>query len=111
MPAMNLSILTIGLVANAAITQNAAVTATGSIAVAGSNAIGFANTSAAIGERVPVTAIGTALAIAGMAIDQGDAVEVGELGAVITQSTGIAIGRALSSATIGATLEVLIINN
>ncbi len=113
MAAANIAILTIGVFAAAAITQDSAVTAAGVTATAGGNAIGFANTgTTTVGERVPVTALGTAKAIAGAAIAVGAAVEVGATGRVITKSAGIAVGRALTAAAAaGDQIEVLVIPN
>lgn len=108
----NIAILTLGVVAAGAIAQNNAVTAAGAVATAAGNAVGFANTGAALGERVPVTALGTALATAGAAITAGAAVEVGAAGKVVTHSAGVAVARALTAAGAdGDTIEVLIIPN
>lgn len=108
----NLALLTIGIIATAAIAQNNAVTVGGAVATAAGNAVGFANTEAAIGERVPVTALGTALATAGAAIALGAAVEIGAAGKVVTKAAGITIGRSLSTASAdGDQVEILIIPN
>lgn len=107
-----ISCLTIGITAAATITQYNAVTAAGAVASAGGNAIGFAETGGASGDRVPVTALGTAVATAGAAISAGAAIEVGSSGKVVTKDTGVAIGRALSAAAAdGDLIEVLIIPN
>lgn len=105
-------ILTVGLTATAAIAQFQAVQATGAPAAAAGNAVGFARQAAAIGERVPVTVLGTTLAIAGGAISAGALVEVGAtVTQVVTKSAGIAIGRALTAAATGDQVEILIIPN
>lgn len=112
MAATNISILTLGVTAAAALAQHIAVTAAGAVATAGSNAAGFTETSAASGERVPFTALGTAIATAGAAIAAGDAVEVGTAGKVITKTTGVAVGRAMTAAAAdGDKIEVLVIPN
>lgn len=112
MPAANYPVLTLGVNATAAIGQYNAITATGAVATAAGNAIGFADTSAAIGDRVPVTALGTAKAVAGAAIAAGAAVEVGSAGKVVAKSAGVTIGRALTAAAAdGDQIEVLVIPN
>jgi len=112
MAATNIALLTVGITATATITQNQAITAAGAVASAAGNAIGFANVAAASGQRVPTTVVGTALAIAGAAITNGAAIEVGSAGKVVTRSAGITIGRALQAAAAdGDVIEVLIINN
>lgn len=112
MAASNISLLTLGIIAAATITQNQAITAGGAVASAAGNAIGFANTGGASGQRIPTTALGTAIATAGAAITAGSLVEVGTAGKVVTKSAGIAIGRALAAAAAdGDQIEVLIIPN
>ena len=112
MAAVFYSNLTLGIAATAVIAINQAVTAAGAVAGAGLNAIGTANTGAAIGERVPVSAGGTALAIAGAAIALGAAVEVGAAGKLITKAAGIAVGRAITAAAAdGDQFEVFLIPN
>lgn len=109
----NFAVLTIGVVAAAAIGHHRAITAAGAVAPAGGNAVGFTDTgAAAAGERLPVTALGTALATAGGAIALGAAVEVGTAGKVVTKAAGVAIGRALTAAAAdGEQIEVLVIPN
>lgn len=109
----NFAVLTIGVFAAGAMAQNRAVTMAGVVAAPGAAAIGFSNTAAtAAGERVPVTALGTALATAGGAIALGAAVEVGAAGKVVTKTTGVAIGRAITAAAAdGEQIEVLVIPN
>ncbi len=112
MAAAKISILTLGVMATVAIADKQAVTVAGAVASAGGNAVGFAESKGAIGERVPVSAAGTGLAVAGAAVALGAAVEVGAAGKVVTKAAGIAIGRALSAASAdGQTIEVLIIPN
>ena len=112
MAASNIAVLTVGVVATGTITQNQAMTAGGAVASAAGNAVGFANTGGATGARIPVTALGTALAVAGAAIALGAAVEVGSAGKVITRSAGVTVGRAMSAAGAdGDQIEILVIPN
>ncbi len=112
MPASNIAILTLGVTAAASITQNQAVTAAGAVATAAGNAVGFANTGASAGQRMPVTVLGTALAVAGAAIAVGTAVEVGTAGKLVPQSDGVIVARALTAAAAdGDVIEVLCIPN
>lgn len=112
MAASQVALLTLGIAATATITQNQAITAGGAVATAAGNAIGFANTAATSGQRVPTTVVGTALAIAGAAIANGAAIEVGSAGKVVTKSAGVTVGRALQAAAAdGDVIEVLVITN
>lgn len=113
MAASAYSNLTLGIAAAAALAQYQAVTAGGAIATAAGNAIGFTQTSGAIGDRVPTTAGGTAIAIASAAIAVGAALEVvGAAGQLVTKTTGITVARALTAATAaGDQIEVLIVPN
>jgi len=113
MAASNIATLTLGIPAAAALAQYQAVTAAGAIATAAGNAVGFTQTGGALGDRVPVTAVGTAIAIASAAIAVGAAVEVvGSVGKVVTKTSGVAVGRALTAAAAdGDLIEVLVIPN
>ncbi len=112
MAASNRPVLTISVTATGAIAQYNAVTAAGAVASAAGNAVGFADTAGSTGSRVPVTTLGTAIAVAGAAITAGAAVEVGASGKVVTKSAGITVGRALTAAAAdGDQIEVLIIPN
>lgn len=112
MAAANYANLTLGIIAAATITQNRAITAAGAVATAAGNSVGFANTGGVSGDRIPVTAGGTAIAVAGAAIALGAAVEVGAAGKVVTLAAGVPIGRALQAAAAdGDQIEVLIIPN
>lgn len=113
MAASNYPNLTLGILAVAALTQYRAVTAAGAHPSDAANAVGFTQTGGAIGDRVPVTAGGTAIATAGAAIALGAAVEVdGTAGKVITKSAGVTVGRALQAAAAdGDLIEVLVIPN
>lgn len=112
MAASSKSVLTLGVIAAAAITQGRAVTAAGAVASAAGNAAGIAETDAAIGARVPYTALGTGLATAGAAVAVGAPLEVGAAGKLVTRSAGVTVARALSAAVAdGDQIEVLLIPN
>ncbi len=112
MAALSKSAHTIGVIAAAAILQGQAVTAAGAVATAAGNAVGVAETDAASGDRVPVTALGTGIAIAGAAVAAGAALEVGTTGRLVTHSAGVTVGRALTAAAAaGDQIEVLLIPN
>lgn len=107
--------LVIGLTAGAAIAQFQPVTAAGAVATAAGNAVGFAQLAAASGSRVPVAVLGSSIAIAGGAINPGDAVKVHTtVTKVVAQGgTGTIIGRYIGTvaAADGDQIEVLIIPN
>jgi hypothetical protein len=113
MAATGIDILTIGITASATIAQYQAVQATGAAATAAGNAIGFARIGGASGDRIPVTVLGTSLAVAGAAITAGALVEIGStVTQVVTKSAGVAVGRALTAATqAGDIIEVYILPN
>ena len=112
MAASNIALLTVGITAAATITQYRAITAAGAVSTAAGNAVGFANVGADSGQRVPVTVVGTAIAVAGAAIAVGAALEVGTAGKVVTKSAGITVARALTAAAAdGDEIEVLVIGN
>ena len=112
MAASSKSVLTLGALAAAAITQGRALTAAGAVATAAGRSAGIAETDAAIGARVPYTALGTALATAGAAIAVDAKLEVGTAGKLVTQSAGVTVARALSAAAAdGDQIEVLLIPN
>jgi hypothetical protein len=106
--------LTLGVVATAALTQYRGATVLGAVPAAGANALGIATTGGAIGERVPVAVLGTALAEAGAAISAGAALELDASGRVVTRSTGVTVGRmapGMTAAAAGDVVEVVLIPN
>jgi hypothetical protein len=112
MAAAAYKILTLSVVATAALIQNRAVTGTGAIPAAGARCLGFADVNAAIGERVSVNAMGTTVAEAGAAVAVDALVEVDAQGRVVTKNAGVAVGRALAAATAaGQQIEILLIPN
>ncbi len=113
MAATNTACLTIGVTASASIAQYQPMLATGAACSAAGNAVGFAQLGGASGDRLPVVALGTSIAIAGAAISAGALVEVhSTVTKVVTKSAGVAIGRALTAAAAdGDQIEVLIIPN
>lgn len=109
---MNYSLLTLSLVAAAALTANRFVTAAGAVPSANGNAVGVTRAGAASGELVPVDAIGTTMVEASAAISAGAAVATTNDGRAVTFATGVVVGRALTPATAaGQLIEVLLINN
>ena len=104
----HISLLTIGITAQVHVPAKSAITKDGFIASPGAPCIGFAQTEAAIGERIPVCVVGSSQAIAGANISIGDALEIGANATVVTQSSGAFVGSALNSATAGNYVEVLI---
>lgn len=113
MAASNISILTINRTLSGTVAQYGPVTAAGAPATAAGNAVGFAQVGGSSGGVVPVTVLGTTIATAGAAITAGDLVEVGTtVSKVVTKSSGVAIGRALTAAAAdGDQIEVLILPN
>ena len=109
---MNISVLTISLVATAVLLANRFTTAVGAVSGAAGNAIGVSRSGAAIGDLVPVDVLGTTQVEASAAITAGVAVASTSDGRAVTYSTGVAVGRALTGATAaGQLIEVLLIPN
>lgn len=114
MSASAISLLNLSLTSTAAIAQYQPVLASGAVTTAAGNAVGFSQvTVAASGTLYPATVLGTSKAIAGAAITAGALVEVHTtVTKVVTKSSGVAIGRALTAAAAdGDEIEVLIIPN
>lgn len=107
-----IKLLTLSVVATAALTQNRAVTGLGAVPAAGARCLGFADFSGAIGERVSVGAAGTAVAESGAAFAADVALELDAQGRVIAKAAGVAVARALTaSAGAGSQVEILLIPN
>jgi len=90
---MNFATLTLTVTAAAALSANRGVTVAGDVPAAGAAIAGFTRTAAATGDLVPVDAGGTVIAESGAAVAAGAAVEVDNLGRVITLNTGLKVGR------------------
>lgn len=105
-------VLTLPVVATAALVAETFVTATGTTAAANGNALGVARSPAAIGQTAPVDVLGTAIVVAGAAIAAGAQVGCDASGRAVTYSTGAILGRTLQAASgLGDRVEVLLIPN
>lgn len=112
MAASAIKLLTLSVVATAALTQNRAVTAAGAVPAAAARCLGFADFSGAIGERVSIGALGTTVAEAGAAFAVGTALELDASGRVITKAAGVQVATAVTAAAgVGSQVEVLLIPN
>ena len=114
MAAASIDILTLSVTATAALTINRAVSHAGAVPAAAGNNLGFAVYGGAIGDRVPVRVMGTAVAEAGAAIAANALVELDSSGRVVTKSAGVTVGRlapgSVASAA-GYQVEVILIPN
>lgn len=112
MPAAAKKVLTVSVVAAAALAQYRAVTGNGAVPAAGARSLGFTDFPAAIGERVSVGAVGSTIAEAGAAFAVDAALELDAQGRVIAKAAGVTVARALGAAAgAGQTVEVLLIPN
>lgn len=112
MAASCIKILTLSVVATAALTQYRAVTAAGALPAAGARSLGVTDFAAPVGERVSVGVLGTVIAEAGAAFAVDAALEVDAQGRFITKASGVAVARALTAAgAAGALAEILLIPN
>ncbi len=103
-------VLTVPIVATAALEADRIVNALGAYPAAAARGLGASMSAAAIGDRIPVTVLGTAVLTAGTAIAAGANVEVGATGKVITRAAGFTVGIALQAASAdGAKFEALLL--
>ncbi len=106
------SLLTLSVLAAAAITAQTFVAPGGGVATAAGNALGVAKSDAASGDNVPVAVLGTAVVTASAAIAKGAYVQVAANGKAVTHTTGVAVGIALEAATAAdQSIEILFIPN
>lgn len=106
------SILTLSILAAAAIAAEHFVTATGAVATAAGNAIGTSVTDANDGDLFAVDVLGTSVVTAGGAFSEGDYLEVGANGTAVELAAGVAVAIALQDASAsGDRVEVLLIAN
>lgn len=107
-----ISLLTLAVIAAAALEAERVVGRDGQYATAGGNVFGVTNTSGLVGDRVPVDVVGTSIATAGGAFADGAYLQVGSAGKLIARTTGIAVAQAMQLATAdGDRVEVLLIPN
>lgn len=109
---MNTSVLTLTVLAAAALSANRFVTAGGAVPAANANVIGVTRSSAGSGDLVPVDALGTTMVEASAAISAGAAIATTNDGRAVTHSTGAVVARALTAAAgAGSLIEVMLIPN
>lgn len=110
---MNLAILTLSVVAAAAVESARMVNQAGSYPAAGGLAFGATRSAGEIGDPVPVDVMGTAIATAGAAFAKDVAVMVGTDGKVIAHdgaAASIAVGRSMQAAAgDGDQVEILLV--
>lgn len=112
MAASSTNTLVLSIVATAALTQFRAVTVAGALPAAAANSLGPCQNGGAIGDALPVVALGTAIAEAGAAVAVGALLETDSLGRYITRSAGAIVGRALTAAgAAGDQMEIFLIPN
>lgn len=108
----NTPLLSLTVLAAAAIVAERFVTLGGVTATAAGNSLGVSRSSAASGERFAADVIGTAIVTAGEAIAVDDEIEVGATGKAAVLGAGVKVARALEAASgDGERLEVLLIQN
>ncbi len=107
-----ISMLTLSILASAAIIAERFVNIAGAPATAAATAVGVADSDGAVGALVPTTVAGTAIVSASAAIAKGAAIEVAAGGQAVTKATGVTVARALeAAAAAGDRIEVLLIPN
>ena len=109
MPSGNLAIITLTVVATAAVATNRFVTSLGAYPAAAAKGLGVARTGGAVGELLAIDILGTSIAEAGGAFAKDAALELDATGRVVVKAAGVAVARALeASAAAGAFVEVLL---
>lgn len=114
MAAASTSILALTAHASGAVTRKRFVNATGAIASAGGNALGVADYDAEDGKPFALTALGTAVVVAGGAITEAGEVEVGADGKAVAKDSGVTVARLAPGESAGADgdeIEVFLIPN
>lgn len=113
MSKQSISLLTLSVALSTAAAAFRFVTAAGAQAGADANTFGVTRTAGAIGEKVPVDVIGTAVVEAGAAVAAGDTIKSDATGRAITWATsGAKVAVALEAATAaGQFIEVRLIDN
>ncbi|HHA2680143.1 capsid cement protein [Stenotrophomonas maltophilia] len=110
----NVALLTLSVLATAALTNSRFVSPTGGVAAAGGNSYGVTRSDAAVGQLAPVDVLGTTQVTAGGAIALGAPIQVGADGKAITADAGKIVARAApgaKAAADGDVLEVILIPN
>jgi hypothetical protein len=112
MAAAGIKLLTLSVVATAALTQYRAVTAAGALPAAGARCLGVADFNGAIGDRVSVGAMGTVPVETGAVVAAGAALELDATGRFITKASGVTVAHALGASTgAGQVIEALLVPN
>jgi hypothetical protein len=100
MSQQSISLLSVPVLATAALTGRRFATIGGALPAAGGKALGVAKYDAAIGEYVPLDVMGTTIVEAGAAVAAGARVKVTAAGKAITATTGTTVmGVALEAAS------------
>jgi hypothetical protein len=103
-------ILSLTVLAAAALTAHRFVTGAGAVCGAGGKALGLLHNDAASGDAVAATVVGTAIMESGAAIAKDAEIQSDALGRGITATTGPVLARALEAASgAGELIEVLVL--
>lgn len=114
MSRQSLPAVTLNVVATGIIAEYRFVTPAGAQAAAASNTLGVARMAAAIGDIIPVDAVGTAVVESGAAIAAGALVATDATGRAVTWAAGAAVARVLpgqAASAAGQFIEVILIPN
>lgn len=113
---MNHAVLTLHVVAAAALSAGRFVTTGGAVPAAGATCAGVTRSSAgAAGDLVPIDVLGTGWVEAGAAIAAGAAIETDNQGRAITKAAGVTLGRMApgqaAATAAGQMVEIVLIPN
>lgn len=109
MPATNISLLSLSVVAAVAMTEGLAYGQDGNLAPNAGKMFGLATTDGEIGDQVNTDVLGTGVAIAGGVVAKDADLEVLN-GKLVTAGAGVVVARALQAAAAdGDKIEVLLL--
>jgi hypothetical protein len=113
MPSGNLSILTLTVIASAAVEANRFVNQAGAYPAAGAIAFGVTRSSGAIGDPLPVDVQGTTIIECAGTIAADAAVMSDADGKAVAATVGakVPLARAMEAGTAGGFIEILLIPN
>lgn len=108
MSATKIPILTLSILAAAAIAVRQAVGYDGEPAAAGEAMFGLATSDAETGDMLAADVLGTGIALAGANVTVGQPLQVGSAGRLIPVASGTQVARALTAGGNGDAIEVLL---
>jgi uncharacterized ParB-like nuclease family protein len=115
MSKQSIPVLTLSVLASAALTALRFVSTAAGVPAAGANVVGVTRSATAQGEYAPVDVLGTTVVETGAAIGAGAAIETDNQGRAVPLDTGVAVARMApgqaAATDAGQFVEVVLIPN